>query len=57
VIEILDSMENYKPLDSKYSSVFLTCQKWLNNKNAKPNGNIINNPKSKPNFDDAVRNF
>lgn len=57
VIETLDSMENYKPLNSKYSSVFLTCKKWLNNKNANQNGNIINNPKSKPNFDDAVRNF
>jgi hypothetical protein len=57
VIETLDSMENYKPLISKYSSVFLTCKKWLSNKNAKPNGNNINNPKSKPNFDDAVRNF
>ena len=56
VIETLDAMENYKPLNSKYSSVFLTCKKWLNNKNAKPNGNIINK-NGKPNFDDAVRNF
>jgi hypothetical protein len=59
--DIVDAMENFKPLVSKYTSVNLTIKNWLKNKkeNGKSNHQTTNVRigNSKPNFDDAIRNF
>lgn len=58
ILAVFEAMENFKPLISKYSSVFLTTKNWLQNR--KSNGSNqpqTTNRNSKPNFDDAIRGF
>jgi len=59
ICDVLDQMENFKPLVSKYTSVNLTIKNWLKIKsNGKSNHQTTNgNRNSKPNFDDAIREF
>ena len=59
ICDVLDQMENFKPLVSKYTSVNLTIKNWLKIKsNGKSNNQTNNgNRNSKPNFDDAIREF
>jgi hypothetical protein len=53
---VLDSMENYKPLVKKYSSVNLTLKNWLKNANH-DKSNSSNTRTGKPDFENAIRNF
>lgn len=54
--DVLDQMENFKPLVSKYSSVSLTLRNWIKLKNAN-HVNTTSSAKSKPSFDNAIRDF
>ena len=54
--DVLDQMENFKPLVSKYSSVSLTLKNWIKIKNAN-HVNSTSSTKSKPSFDNAIRDF
>ena len=54
VIEIFDQMENFNNLNKNYSSAFLTAKNWL--KKRKEN-ETNSNPKSKPNFEEKLRDF
>jgi hypothetical protein len=55
ITAVLDSMENYKPLLKKYSSVNLTLKNWL--KNASHDKSNSNQSGRKPDFENALRNF
>ena len=57
ICDVLDQMENFKPLVSKYTSVNLTIKNWLKLKSNGKSNNQTNNGNSKPNFDDVIRQF
>lgn len=56
--DVLDQMENFKPLLSKYSSVHLTLKNWLKLKNANHDkSNSTSKLNGKPSFTNAIRDF
>ena len=57
ICDVLDQMENFKPLVSKYTSVNLTIKNWLKLKSNGKSNHQTNNGNSKPNFDDVIRQF
>jgi hypothetical protein len=57
IFDVLDQMENFKPLVSKYSSVKLTLKTWIKNKNANHGKSTSNSGTKKPSFDNAIRDF
>lgn len=56
IADTLLAMENFKQLTSKYVSVYLTLNNWLNRK---PNESTTrtNNPNRGASYEDALRNF
>jgi hypothetical protein len=56
VADTLVAMENFKQLNSKYVSVYLTLNNWLNRR---PNESTTpNNPNNRgANYENALRNF
>lgn len=57
IFDVLDQMENFKPLVSKYSSVKLTLNSWIKNKNANYGKSTSNSGSKKPSFENAIRDF
>lgn len=61
VLEVLEAMENFKPLLKKYVSTFRTIKNWLNLRHGKQqqqqNGNGNQGKGAKANWDDEISKF